>query len=555
MKLYEAINDALVQEGTEVVFALMGDGNQDLICDLGERKRMPIIHCRHEQNAVAMADGYSRLSGKIGVATCTQGPGLTNTATSLAVAQAYGSPVLLLAGACSFGDVHNPQRIDQHALSLLLAGAGTVVEGPRSLDIQLDMAFRRLRGLGGPFVLNIPQNVGSSETLSPQWTYQPRYHPEESAVPLASSLEQAAEVLTRAQHPVILVGRGAMQANAGAVISQLAEQLGAPICTTLPAKGLCADSPLWIGVCGGLGEGIALTILPACDCLLAIGASMNQWTTHFGSILSNKQILQIDADQAAFGTYSRVDLALPGDAQATTQVLFEAVKRRMAEPRTMDARLQRKIEQAAARFHAPLAYETGEDGTIDPRQAIRELDRLLPQDRTVVVAGGHAAMLTCQYLTMASPANWICTSVDFGALGQGLATAIGATFARPGKRIIHITADGDFLMNLADFDTAVRYQVPLTIVILNDQSFGQERHDLAHKGLPITYAMQASPDFARVAESFGARGYRFETVDSLAALGQVLDQAAQTPGPVVLDIHINGNVESRVSQEIAKALS
>jgi thiamine pyrophosphate-dependent acetolactate synthase large subunit-like protein len=335
----------------------------------------------------------------------------------------------------------------------------------------------------------------------------------------------------------------------------LAEQLHAPICTTLLAKGFCSDSPLWTGMSGGLGERIALDILAECDCLLVIGASLNQWTTHHGALLANKRIIQIDTRQEAFGLYHRVDLALQGDAGATTEALLTATLQRAVPQRTGENTLIVRIKQALETFREPLAYETGADGTVDPRQALRELDRLLPSDRTLVVAGGHAAMLACQYLTVASPDNWTCTSTDFGALGQGLATSIGAAFARPGKRITHVTADGDFMMNLADFDTAVRYQLPLTIIILNDQGFGQERHDLAHKGLPTAYAMQPSPDFASVAESFGARGYRFETADSLAQLSEVLEQAHQTTGPAVLDIHINGRVESPVSQEIARALA
>ncbi len=555
MKLYQAVNDALIQEGTEIVFAVMGDANQDLICDLSERKQIPIIHCRHEQNAVAMADGYSRFRGSIGVATCTQGPGLTNTATSLAVARAHHSPVLLLAGACSFGDVHNPQRIDQQAFSLLLAGAGTILEGTRSLDAQLAQSFRHLHDLSEPFVLNLPQNVGVSETPSPQWTYYPTYKVAGPSLPTASLLEEAATWLMEARHPAILAGRGAVQAGAGISVSQLAERLHAPICTTLLAKGFCSDSPLWTGMSGGLGERIALDVLAECDCLLVIGASLNQWTTHHGVLLANKRIIQVDTRQEAFGLYNSVDLALQGDAGATTEALFIAIQQRAASPRTGENTLTIRIKQALEAFRAPVAYETGMDGTVDPRQALRELDRLLPPDRILVVAGGHAAMLACQYLTVASAENWTCTSTDFGAIGQGLSTAIGAAFARPGKRITHVTADGDFMMNLADFDTAVRYQLPLTIIILNDHGFGQERHDLAHKGLPIANAMQPSPDFASVAESFGARGYRFETADSLAQLSEVLEQAHQMPGPMVLDIRINGQVESLVSQEIARMLA
>src|SRR5476649_841383 len=157
MKVFQAVSDALKTEDVEVVFALMGDANQDLMVDLAERHGMKLIKFRHEQNAVAAADGYARFSdGKIGVALVTMGPGLTNTATSLVAARAHRSPVLVLAGAASVGELQNPQRFDQASFSQLLAGSGAVLESPESLGLLLDQAFGRVRRASGPFVLNLP---------------------------------------------------------------------------------------------------------------------------------------------------------------------------------------------------------------------------------------------------------------------------------------------------------------------------------------------------------------------------------------------------------------
>src|SRR5476649_986543 len=146
MKVFQAVSDAIKSEGVGVAFALMGDANQNLIVDLAERHGIQIVNFRHEQNAVAAADGYARFSdGKLGVALVTAGPGLTNTATSLAAARAHRSPVLVLAGAASVGELHNPQRFDQLAFSQLLAGAGAMLESPSSLTILLDQAFGHIR--------------------------------------------------------------------------------------------------------------------------------------------------------------------------------------------------------------------------------------------------------------------------------------------------------------------------------------------------------------------------------------------------------------------------
>src|SRR5476649_294692 len=188
MKVFQAVLDALKTQDVEVVFALMGNANQDLMVDLAERHGMKLIKFRHEQNAVAAADGYARFSdGKIGVALVTMGPGLTNTATSLVSARAHRSPVLVLAGATSVGELNNPQRFDQASFSTLMAGAGAVLEAPGSLGIQLDQALGYIRRGTGPYVLNLPGNVQHAEACGP---YRPGYGAYQPTLPTASRIEQ-----------------------------------------------------------------------------------------------------------------------------------------------------------------------------------------------------------------------------------------------------------------------------------------------------------------------------------------------------------------------------
>jgi len=543
-----------MREGIEIAFTVMGDANQDLLVDLAERHGIRIVKCRHEQNAVAMADGYCRFSDdRIGLALVTMGPGLTNTATSLACAKAHRSSVLLIAGAASQGELNSPQWFDQLSFSRLLAGEAGMLESTKSFGLELDRAFGHVRRCAGPYVLNLPGNLQNAETPA-GWTYRPAYSGHRATVSCHDDIEHAARVLVDAHCPAIVAGRGAVLSKAAQEIIALANLLQAPISTTLPAKGLCSGHPLWVGVCGGLGEGVAPDVIAGCDVVLAIGASMNQWTTHRCDLVRGKTVIQIDTDSTAFGRHCPADLILPGDARANLAALLDVVKSMVPSPRRPDPEVADHILSLWTKHCAPIDYDTGEDDTIDPRQVIRELDRLLPADRVVVAAGGHAGFSICQLLSVQRPQNWNYT-IDFGSLGQGLGTAIGAAFARPGVRICHITADGEFMMNLQDFHTAVNCVLPLWVFILNDQGFGQERHDLEHKNLPAHYAMQASPDFARLAEGFGAKGFRFDTPNSLKGLEAALFEADTVRGPVIFDFRINGAYESPVSQEIAKALA
>jgi acetolactate synthase-1/2/3 large subunit len=533
-----AVVDAAIAEGMDRLFSLMGDGNQDLIIE-AVRRGIPNVHVRHEQNAVAMADGYSRFSDKIGFCTVTEGPGVSNTATSLLAARAHPSPVLLFAAATSRGDYHHVQRFDQPGFIGITAGAGITVEGVRGLDAALGTAFSTLHHKRSPFVLDLPIDV-QAEALPDGWQYTRRHDVATRVRPARDAVRSCVELLRSAHCIGIVCGQGAVHAGAHQAIRELADLLDASIATTLVAKGFCAGHPLHAGVTGGLGKGLATELLTECDVILAIGASMNAWTTHFGDVGRHAKVIQIDADPAAPGRFTAVDAAMQGDARAAVEDIVEQLGAAGVSARVVDAARRRRI----AAYEQPVDYDDGD--FVDPRRFLQQLDRALPAERIYVAAGGHCGYLACQLLTVSSERNWNYT-IDFGALGHGLATAIGAAFARPGERVTHVTGDGELMMQVSELHTAVLHQLPLTVVVLNDRGFGQERHSLVHKGLPTEQAMTPSPDFARLADSLGATGHRFDRVDQLVDLPRLLRDAR---GVIVLDVRINGEVESSVSKEI-----
>jgi acetolactate synthase I/II/III large subunit len=544
----EAVADALLAEGVERLFALMGDGNLELICDVGERCGLPVVLGRHEQGVVAMADGYARFSGGPGVATVTQGPGLTNAATSLVVASRHPSPVLLIAGDVPAGDLHNPQRFEQDAFGRLTAGAGGSVDSVRSFDPILARAFATVRA-GRPFVLNLPADVQRSP-VEHGWRYHRHYGTSQPVCAAPELIEQAAGRLAGARQPALLAGRGAATSGAGPALAKLAEMLGAPLMTTLLAHGLFAAHGLDAGVLGGLGDGRALRAIEHADVIVAVGAGLNQWTTHFGSALDGRVLIQIDTDPAALLTHRASEhLRIQGDAAATVDALAAALSERQVDPRDSLEKVTQIIKNKQPRDPSPYRDT---DATVDPRHFLAELDRALPEDRSIVIGGGHAAQVACFTLRASGPSDWSCTSVDFGAIGQGLPVAIGACFARPGRRVIHVTADGDLMMGIAELDTAIRYSVPLTIFVLNDHAMGQEHHNLARAQLPTSYASYPSPDLAELARTLGATGYRIDNAQQLDRIRPALDRH---DGVVIVDVRINGDYLNPISREIAAHLS
>jgi acetolactate synthase-1/2/3 large subunit len=536
MKVLEALSAAIAAEGIDHIFAVMGDANQDIIVELCEKHGLKYVHAHHETAAVGMADGYSRFTGKIGLCATTQGPGYTNATSSLIGARLHRSPVFLLAGHASLRDPYNPQgMVDQHAMALLTTGA----------TVKID--HRQLKAKKGPFVLNMPQDVQHAALPEKSWTYRPMYKAKTLQPPRVEDVGEAAKILTGAKRPTILCGLGAAQGKAEREVRQLAEYLGAPVTTTLYAAGFCSQYPLHLGISGGLGSDLAVDTLAESDAMIVVGASLNEWTTHFGKILENgKQIIQIDDRGDAFGWFARITVGLEADSKVAIAALLDKLKESGKPGRQADAGTLQKVKQ-----HKPPAISYDDGKWVDPRRAAAYLESKLPKhDRILVFDGGHSLMVTVQALTSSGADNW-SLGADFGAVGQGLSIALGACFARPGKRVTHVTADASFMMNVADFHTAVSHNLPLTVIVFNDNAVGQERHDLVHKGFPTKYAEVAQPDFDKLAVGFGAKGFRVNRPDDFGEIDKAL---AVENGPVIVNVRINGDVELPVSWEIAQHL-
>ena len=543
-RVVESIARAMAEKFDGPLFGLMGDGNIDLVTVWADVLGRPIVQARHEQYAVAMADGYFRFSGKPGLCSVTQGPGLTNTATSLVTARHHRSSVLLHAGQSSLGDVHNPQRFDQNTFATATAGAGLQVESQQMVRPALDAAFRYIDSGQGPFVFSLPQDI-QSLAQPESWIYEPPPVPSIHAAE-SDSIEHAADILVGADRPVILAGNGAVHANAAAAIASLSSHLGAPIVTSLLAKGLVRDHPNQAGVSGGMGNKRATRLLEEADVLLVLGASLNQWTAELSGPRQRRRIIQVDRDPHNFGRQVRPILALEGDARLTTALICQAVERRC------EGKLRAPYAEAGP-MSSLGPYFDATNGDVDPRRAVDCLNAALPRDRLVVADGGHCVIAICQHLAVCHPRNWTY-SFDFGCIGQGLALALGGCFARPGRRVTLVTGDASLMMGLAELDTAVRYRLPLTVIVLNDGGFGQERHSLRRKGFRPSLADLPPPNFAGIASAVGGHGENFHGQSGLSQLASRLGEIEHRSGLFLADVPINGAVELSASAEIARRL-
>lgn len=536
MRGYEAIANALEREGVQHLFAVTAEDNMALLAELKAGKRVDIIAARKECGAVGMADGYSRVTGKPGVCTVTLGPGLTNTATSLTTARMHQSPVICVTTELSIFDrVGFKGGLDQRRFAEITAGRYIAVRHGETLAEDIRLAFHHVRSGAGPVVLAVPAEIMGGE-LDMDWEYSPaiamapvpqRSHPDPDMI------ARAVDILRAAERPLILAGRGAFESGAEEEIRALAERTGALLATTLRARGYLADHPFNVGTAGGYASESAHALLAECDCVVAVGCSMNAFTTELGLLFAEAQIIHIDRDPKQIGKTTPVALGIVGDARASLGCLNAELERQRFKSKGAPGRAEVRADIAADRS-AQTAYAESPD-TIDPRRLVAEMDRILPKDRIVAIDAGHFEMFVVNSISIPHPSDLVAT-IDFGSVGMGLYQGIGAAVARPDRHVVVFTGDGGFMMTLEELDTAVRRRIPMTVVIMNDNGFGVEVHMLRAQGRPVDVALYENPDFASVATALGAVGL---TVRSTSDLQAVATRIGRGDRPVVVDAKVN----------------
>lgn len=487
MKVSAALADALVAEGTEVVFGLMGDANMELVVDLVHRHGVRYIAVRHEQTAVLAADAYSRATGRPGVATVTMGPGLSHVGTALTVARHARSAVVLVAGDTPVGDRLHVQNFDQAPFALATAGAFQPVRMPSTLAEDVGLAFCHVRLGRGPVVLSVPLDHQDADLTG--FRYAPAAVPAPQVRPPdPERLAAVGKQVALADRPVVLAGRGAI--GAGEALTALADRLGAPVGTSLGGKGLFGDHPRRLGVIGGFSTDRTRRLMGEADCVLAFGAGLNQFTLDRGRLLGQAAIVQVVLDADAAVPAAETVLA---DARLTAEALLDLVPQR--DGFWCGDRLPPEEP------YAGIDLVDDADG-VDPRAVLLACNRSLPRERNAVIGIGHFGGWFGQHLAVSEPGS-LFTPWEFGSIGVGLGIGIGVAVARPARPTVVFEGDGSLMQVLGDLDTAARCDLPLLIVVLDDGAYGAEIHKLARKGLPIDLALFDSPDFAALATTLG----------------------------------------------------
>ena len=539
MRVAEAIGRAVAQLGGRDCFGLVGSGNFHL-ANAMTASGMRFIAARHETGAMTMADAYARASGRLGVCTVHQGPGLTNALTGLTEAAKSRTPLLLLAAEAT--SALSNFFIDERAVAQAAGAIHRRVTSPESAVAEIAAAAEIACSERRTVLVSLPLEVQAAECPPPTGLVPPS-----GPVPRApnpTEVETLGGWLAAAERPLLLAGRGAVLSGARTSLERLAEQSGALLATSAVADGFFAGNPWCVGISGGFASPLGAELIEASDLVVAFGASMNMWTTRRGHLIRpTTRVAQVDLDKGALGAHRQVDLGLRGDSAATADALIGALGSHHSRGRRTEE-VARRIRSGGWR-EQPFDDVSGA-GRIDPRALTIALHGLLPAERTLAVDSGHFMGWAPMYMDVPDGRSFVFTQ-SFMSIGLGLATGIGAAVARPERLTVIALGDGGALMGLPELETLGRVGLDALVVVYNDASYAAEVHHFAPDGLPMDTVRFPDTDFAALARALGLEA---ATVKDLADLEAVRDWVKRgRPKPMLLDAKVVGTVVAEWLEE------
>lgn len=519
------VADVLVSElaawGITLYFGIPGSSSLPLVDAVRRNPDARYIVVRHEQTAAMAASAYNKFTGKIAVCLTIAGPGATNLATGLYDAKEDRASVLALSGQvkAQYAGPGGIQEIDQDAFFRPIAVFNNTVADPATAVKLLTRALRYAIIGRGVAQLSIPNDI-QREPLEPAYCERETCLPTVTVAPTDEAVRAAAEAIDGASRPVILAGFGAMSA-AGAVLD-LAKKIRAPVVTTFRAKGILPDENEWVaGIHGPLGTPHARTLVDESDLVIACGASFSDFT----GIPGDKQVVHIDIDPIQLGKHPFV-AAVWGDCAIALPRILELVRPRedpvvgqwLAErKREWSLQLDREADPAAV--------------PIRPPYVMKVLSETLPEDAVISLDVGENQWWFGRNFRMER--QRFAMSGYLGTMGFGLPGAIAAKLAYPDANVVCITGDGGFSMVMGDFVTAVKYDLPIVVVVLNNHELAMIREEQREANYPPYGTDLTNPDFAAYAEACGGAGIRVTRPQDLA---DAVLRAVRMNKPVVIDI-------------------
>ena len=537
MNAAELFVRCLENEDVDYIFGIPGEENVDMM-DVLLDSPIRFITTRHEQGAAFMADVYGRLTGRAGVCLSTLGPGATNLVTGVADANMDRAPVVAIAGQAATTRMHKEshQYLDLVSLFAPISQYSTQIMEPETIPEVVRKAFKQaIAEKPGVSFIALPENIAGSdiegkEPLKVQAATTPEA-PE-------GKIEQAAEILSRAVHPVIMAGNGVIRSRGTAQLQAFAEKLQIPVANTFMAKGTIPSShALSLGTVGLQAHDYVSCGFDRADVIICVGYDMVEYHPYLWHPEKHAQILHIDETPAEVDEHYMLAAGVIGDIGESLQRIAR-VARPQEEPKLgalRDFILQEHSEHAE-----------NPSFPMVPQRILWDLRQVLePEDIVISDVGAHK-MWTAR-LYQAERPNTCIISNGFASMGIGVPGAIAAKLVHPERTVVTITGDAGFLMNCQEIETALRIGTPMIVLIWNDSEYGLIRwHQLRQFGRPSHIDFN-NPDFVMFAESFGATGYRVESADELVP---TLEQAIADDTVVIIDCPVDYSENMKLTEKL-----
>ena len=532
---------SLESAGVDVMFGIPGGAilpAYDPIFDSTIRH----ILVRHEQGAGHAATGYAQVTGRVGVCIATSGPGATNLVTPLADAAMDSVPLVAITGQVPSAAIGTDafQEADIRGITMPFTKHNYLVTNPDDIPRAIAEAFH-IAGSGrpGPVLVDIAKDALQKETnfVWPTSVNLPGYHPQTK--PESAAISDAAALIAQSSKPVFYVGGGVIKANASRELLQLAELLGAPVVTTLMARGAFPDShTLHLGMPGMHGTVAAVTALQKADLLITLGARFDDRVTgKLSTFATNAKVIHADIDPAEIGKNRFADVPIVGDVKETISALIPALKKALEKSRPDLTPWLRQMYSLRSTY--PLGYDKPADGSVSPQYVIERLGKIAGPDAIYVAGVGQHQMWASQFVSYEKPRTWL-NSGGLGTMGYSVPAAMGAKVGAPDTTVWAIDGDGCFQMTNQELVTCALNNIPIKVAIINNESLGMVRQwqTLFYEGRYSNTSLESKrvPNFPMLAEAMGCVGLSCERPEDV---DKTIEKAMSiNDQPVVVDFRV-----------------
>ena len=522
---------SLIDQGVDTIFGYPGGSVLNIYDALYDKKdEIKHVLTSHEQGAAHAADGYARSTGKTGVCLATSGPGATNLVTGIATAYMDSVPLVAITGNVASDLIGRDsfQEVDIAGITMPITKHNFIVHDVKELASTVQLAFEIANSnRPGPVLIDIPKDITAAVC---EYEKMPRFEKRPVSAPSQEQLDQALAAIKRAKRPLIYAGGGVISANACEELLVYSKKTQTPICCS--AMGLSSvpyDYELYLGMIGMHGTPVANYATLNADLVIAIGARFSDRVAgNRKKFAKDAQIIHIDIDASEISKNVSCDMALVGDAKQILDCFNKA----------LDDQNHEEWCKTLIDFRTKIGLKKPSEGDkVDPRDFIYTLHKLLGDDAIIVTDVGQHQMITAQYYQYSKPRSFI-SSCGLGTMGYGMGAAIGVKTAHPDRPVVLITGDGSFHMNMNEMACAVSQNLPLVVLVFNNSVLGMVRQwqTLFYKKRYSQTSINRQTDFVKLAEAFGAKGYRIALRSEIEA---VMKEALACGKPCIIDCIID----------------